>query len=51
MEEKYSILKLDKNVKYSVALTENEIFRKYGRPKYHDSEPDNSELPGWTKGF
>ena len=51
MEENYEALKIDKNVKYSSALTENEIFRKYGRPKYDENEPDNSELPGWTKGF
>ena len=31
-------------------MTDEQINRKYGRPKYHENELDNSDIPGWTKG-
>ena len=34
----------------SRVMSNDEIFRRYGRPKYKPDEPNNSEMPGWTKG-
>jgi len=31
-------------------MSNDEIYRKYGRPKYNENEPENSEMPGWTMG-
>ena len=36
---------------YSRVFTDQEVFRRFGRPKYNDMEPANSEIPGWTKGM
>ena len=41
----------DSWVKHSKTMSNDEIYRKYGRPKYHDHEPENSEIPGWTRGY
>ena len=38
-------------VRHSDTMSNDEIYRKYGRPKYSDNEPDNSEIPGWTMGY
>ena len=36
---------------YCRTMKEEEIYRRYGRPKYSEYEPENSEIPGWTKGI
>ena len=38
-------------VKHSKTMSNDEIYRMYGRPKYNEYEPENSELPGWTRGY
>ena len=38
-------------VRHSDTMSNEEVYRKYGRPKYDDNEPDNSEMPGWTMGY
>jgi len=35
----------------SKVMKDQDVREKYGRPKYNDFEPDNSEIPGWTKGI
>jgi hypothetical protein len=32
-------------------MSNDEIYHKYGRPKYNLNEPENSEIPGWTRGY
>ena len=38
-------------IKHSKTMSNDEIYRKYGRPKYNEYEPDNSQIPGWTRGY
>ena len=35
---------------FSKGISDHEISQLYGRPKYNDDDPDNSPIPGWTKG-
>ena len=35
---------------HSITMSNNEIYRRYGRPRYSPEEPANSEMPGWTRG-
>ena len=32
-------------------MSNDDIYQKYGRPIYNPSEPENSEIPGWTRGY
>ena len=36
---------------HSRVMSNDEIYQKYGRPKYNHNEIENSEIPGWTKGY
>ena len=36
---------------HSRVMSNDDIYQKYGRPKYNQNEIENSEIPGWTKGY
>ena len=39
-----------KKITYSKTMKDEEIYRRYGRPNYDGYDPNNSSIPGFTRG-